>query len=86
LGLMMVDLLPMKMWSGGLLFLFPHYCVKICAVYSLGEAQRMTSVYAKMEYGVKRLLWLGGWWSAQWARFKAVVNGCGHLNIGPAMY
>lgn len=26
---------------------------------SLGEAQRMTSVYAKMEYGVKRLLWLG---------------------------
>ena len=27
--------------------------------YSLAEAQRMTSVYAKMEYGVKRLLWLG---------------------------
>lgn len=27
---------------------------------SLAEAQRMTSVYAKMEYGVKRLLWLGG--------------------------
>ena len=26
---------------------------------SLTEAQRMTSVYAKMEYGVKRLLWLG---------------------------
>ena len=26
---------------------------------SLAEAQRMTSVYAKMEYGVKRLLWLG---------------------------
>jgi hypothetical protein len=30
------------------------------AVCSVGEAQRMTSVYAKMEYGVKRLLWLGG--------------------------
>lgn len=27
---------------------------------SLAEAQRITSVYAKMEYGVKRLLWLGG--------------------------
>jgi len=29
-------------------------------VVSLTEAQRMTSMYAKMEYGVKRLLWLGG--------------------------
>ncbi|GBE82128.1 predicted protein [Sparassis crispa] len=29
-------------------------------IVSLNEAQRMTSVYAKMEYGVKRLLWLGG--------------------------
>ncbi|KAF9477543.1 hypothetical protein BDN70DRAFT_810519 [Pholiota conissans] len=29
-------------------------------VVSLADAQRMTSVYAKMEYGVKRLLWLGG--------------------------
>jgi hypothetical protein len=29
-------------------------------VFSLVDAQRMTSVYAKMEYGVKRLLWLGG--------------------------
>ncbi|KIM48704.1 hypothetical protein M413DRAFT_21047 [Hebeloma cylindrosporum] len=29
-------------------------------VVSLAEAQRITSVYAKMEYGVKRLLWLGG--------------------------
>ncbi|KAG1756423.1 phosphoinositide polyphosphatase [Suillus paluster] len=29
-------------------------------VVSLTEAQKMTSVYAKMEYGVKRLLWLGG--------------------------
>ncbi|GJE90764.1 SacI homology domain-containing protein [Phanerochaete sordida] len=29
-------------------------------VVSLAEAQRNTSVYAKMEYGVKRLLWLGG--------------------------
>lgn len=28
-------------------------------VLSVAEAQRMTSVYAKMEYGVKRLLWLG---------------------------
>ena len=27
---------------------------------SLAEAQKMTSVIAKMEYGVKRLLWLGG--------------------------
>ncbi|KAL0565241.1 hypothetical protein V5O48_016787 [Marasmius crinis-equi] len=29
-------------------------------VVSLAEAQRMTTMYAKMEYGVKRLLWLGG--------------------------
>ncbi|KAG7092615.1 hypothetical protein E1B28_008958 [Marasmius oreades] len=29
-------------------------------VVSLEEAQRMTTMYAKMEYGVKRLLWLGG--------------------------
>jgi len=29
-------------------------------VVSLAEAQRTTSMYAKMEYGVKRLLWLGG--------------------------
>lgn len=29
-------------------------------IVSLAEAQRMTSMYAKMEYGVKRLLWLGG--------------------------
>jgi hypothetical protein len=29
-------------------------------IVSLQEAQRLTSVYAKMEYGVKRLLWLGG--------------------------
>ncbi|KAG6820641.1 hypothetical protein H0H93_013840 [Arthromyces matolae] len=29
-------------------------------VVSLVEAQRMTSMYAKMEHGVKRLLWLGG--------------------------
>ncbi|KAJ7709765.1 SacI homology domain-containing protein [Mycena rosella] len=28
--------------------------------FRLAEAQRMTSMYAKMEYGVKRLLWLGG--------------------------
>ncbi|KAF9532199.1 SacI homology domain-containing protein [Crepidotus variabilis] len=28
-------------------------------VVSLADAQRMTSMYAKMEYGVKRLLWLG---------------------------
>lgn len=27
---------------------------------SLEEARRTTTVYAKMEYGVKRLLWLGG--------------------------
>jgi phosphatidylinositol 4-phosphatase len=27
---------------------------------SLDDARRATSVYAKMEYGVKRLLWLGG--------------------------
>ncbi|KAI0062325.1 hypothetical protein BV25DRAFT_670160 [Artomyces pyxidatus] len=29
-------------------------------VVSLAEARKVTSVYAKMEYGVKRLLWLGG--------------------------
>jgi len=29
-------------------------------VVSLEEVKRTTSVYAKMEYGVKRLLWLGG--------------------------
>ncbi|KAI9446507.1 SacI homology domain-containing protein [Lactarius indigo] len=29
-------------------------------IVGLAEAQKMTSVYAKMEYGVKRLLWLGG--------------------------
>ncbi|KAH7926636.1 hypothetical protein BV22DRAFT_1062448 [Leucogyrophana mollusca] len=29
-------------------------------IVSVTEAQRMTSVFAKMEYGVKRLLWLGG--------------------------
>jgi len=29
-------------------------------VVSLAEAQKTTSMYAKMEYGVKRLLWLGG--------------------------
>ncbi|KAJ3576644.1 hypothetical protein NP233_g298 [Leucocoprinus birnbaumii] len=29
-------------------------------VVSLEEAQRTTTMYAKMEYGVKRLLWLGG--------------------------
>ncbi|KAI0082839.1 hypothetical protein K474DRAFT_1584893 [Panus rudis PR-1116 ss-1] len=29
-------------------------------IVSLADAQRMTSVYSKMEYGVKRLLWLGG--------------------------
>lgn len=34
--------------------------VKAEDVVSLVEAQKMTSVYAKMEYGVKRLLWLGG--------------------------
>lgn len=28
--------------------------------FSVAEAQRLTTVYAKMEYGVKRLLWLGG--------------------------
>jgi hypothetical protein len=27
--------------------------------FSLADAQKVTSVYAKMEYGVKRLLWLG---------------------------
>ena len=28
---------------------------------SLTEANRNTTMYAKMEYGVKRLLWLGGY-------------------------
>ncbi|KAL1944714.1 hypothetical protein VTO73DRAFT_3144 [Trametes versicolor] len=36
-----------------------HEFVTEADVVSLAEAQRMTSVYAKMEYGVKRLLWLG---------------------------
>jgi len=31
------------------------------AVVSLTEANRNTTMYAKMEYGVKRLLWLGGY-------------------------
>lgn len=34
--------------------------VPIYLTSSVAEAQRMTSMYAKMEYGVKRLLWLGG--------------------------
>ncbi|KAI0032266.1 SacI homology domain-containing protein [Vararia minispora EC-137] len=34
--------------------------VKEADIVGLAEAQRMTSVYAKMEYGLKRLLWLGG--------------------------
>jgi hypothetical protein len=29
-------------------------------IVSLAEARKMTGMYAKMEYGVKRLLWLGG--------------------------
>jgi len=29
-------------------------------VVGLADAQKMTSMFAKMEYGVKRLLWLGG--------------------------
>jgi hypothetical protein len=29
-------------------------------IVSLADAQRMTTMYAKMEYGLKRLLWLGG--------------------------
>ncbi|EMD38456.1 hypothetical protein CERSUDRAFT_113620 [Gelatoporia subvermispora B] len=29
-------------------------------IVSVADAQRMTSLYAKMEYGIKRLLWLGG--------------------------
>ncbi|KAH9981344.1 SacI homology domain-containing protein [Lactifluus volemus] len=33
--------------------------VRVGDVVSLAEAQKMTSMYAKMEYGVKRLLWLG---------------------------
>lgn len=28
-------------------------------IVSLEDAQRMTTVMAKMEYGIKRLLWLG---------------------------
>lgn len=35
-------------------------CVNLTVYFRLAEAQRMTSMYAKMEYGVKRLLWLGG--------------------------
>ncbi|KAI0647334.1 SacI homology domain-containing protein [Trametes meyenii] len=37
----------------------PREFIAEADVVSLAEAQRMTSVYAKMEYGVKRLLWLG---------------------------
>lgn len=39
-----------------------NVCPKLSLILrnSLSEAQRATSVYAKMEYGVKRLLWLGG--------------------------
>ncbi|KAF9227842.1 hypothetical protein BS17DRAFT_800025 [Gyrodon lividus] len=36
-------------------FIFEEDIVSI----SVSEAERMTSIYAKMEYGVKRLLWLG---------------------------
>ncbi|KAF8447889.1 SacI homology domain-containing protein [Boletus edulis BED1] len=36
-----------------------HFIVEEDIV-SVSEAQRTTSIYAKMEYGVKRLLWLGG--------------------------
>lgn len=39
---------------------FDSICYYLMSMLSLTEAQRMTSVYAKMEYGVKRLLWLGG--------------------------
>ncbi|KAH8827011.1 SacI homology domain-containing protein [Flagelloscypha sp. PMI_526] len=34
--------------------------VKWGDVVGLQEAQKMTTMYAKMEYGIKRLLWLGG--------------------------
>lgn len=41
--------------------LLRHVCTSrfIDTSFSLADAQRMTSVYAKMEYGVKRLLWFG---------------------------
>lgn len=37
-------------------------CITLLEIlrFSLVEAQRMTTMYAKMEYGFKRLLWLGG--------------------------
>jgi len=61
------SLSPRKTWLGGLLAGFGRLFrsfdeVLICtnSFFSLAEAQRITSVYAKMEYGVKRLLWLGG--------------------------
>lgn len=43
-------------------YLTLNVCPKLSLILrnSLSEAQRTTSVYAKMEYGVKRLLWLGG--------------------------
>jgi len=39
--------------------LIPDEAYLLSLIFSLAEAQKMTSVYAKMEYGVKRLLWLG---------------------------
>jgi phosphatidylinositol 4-phosphatase len=39
---------------------FKKTLLTLLVMSSLLDAQRMTSVYAKMEYGVKRLLWLGG--------------------------
>ena len=43
----------------GLFHLFYFFVHDVLMVGSLEDARRMTSVYAKMEHGVKRLLWLG---------------------------
>lgn len=40
-------------------FKYILFYVSILLFGSSEDARRMTSVYAKMEYGVKRLLWLG---------------------------
>lgn len=42
-------------WAAHRVFFNPDNSFEI----SLAEAQKMTSIYAKMEYGMKRLLWLG---------------------------
>ncbi len=51
---------PPFFFGSPLTFARPTYLTLVGDDFSLAEAQKMTSMYAKMEYGVKRLLWLGG--------------------------